>query len=101
LSGVGRGEVEARVHQRGIEVLGLLEILDGLIELSVPIGGDALIEQVARLEFVAAAGAESGDKRGGNQQRNGLYIFGVPEMHKRIHGKQSIPAIILCSPRGQ
>ena len=43
LAGVGGGEIELGVGERRIEFLGLLEILDGDIELSALISIDALI----------------------------------------------------------
>ena len=33
-----------------------------------------------------------------SEQRHGVFVFGVPKMRKRIHGKQSVPANILYSP---
>src|SRR5260370_31708519 len=67
LAGVSGGEVEARVHQTGIEFLGLLEILDSRVILRVLEGSDTLIEEVARFQFVAAgdAGAQNDERREG------------------------------------
>ena len=58
LAGVGGGEIELGVRKRRIEFLGLLEILDGDVELSAFVSVDALVQQVARLELVAAADDE-------------------------------------------
>src|SRR5262249_19545311 len=57
LAGVSSGEIEASVEQRRIEILGLLEILDGGIVLAVLEGLYTLVKQVTRLQFVAAGKA--------------------------------------------
>jgi hypothetical protein len=54
LARVGSGEIKARIHQCGIEILSLLEILDRGVVLAVFEGGDALVKEVAGLEFIAA-----------------------------------------------
>jgi hypothetical protein len=55
LRGVRRGEVNPGVEQIGIEILGLLEILDGGVVVAVAEIGDALIELVASAELGATA----------------------------------------------
>src|SRR5258708_2815722 len=53
LAGIGSGEIEARVEERRIEILGLLKVLDRGVILAVLKSRDALVEKVASLEFVA------------------------------------------------
>src|SRR5712691_13103357 len=54
LAGISGSQIEAGVHQTGIEVLGLLEILDGRVVLGVLVSGDTLIEEVTSLQLAAA-----------------------------------------------
>src|SRR5258707_7156916 len=49
LSGVSSGQIETGNNQRGIEILGLLEILNGRVVQAVLEGGDTLVEKVASL----------------------------------------------------
>ncbi len=64
LAGISGGQIEAGVHQTGIQVLGLFEILDGGVVLGVFVSRDALIEEVASLQLAAA-----GEACGENQER--------------------------------
>src|SRR6266550_1200990 len=54
LAGVRRSQVQASVHEGWVELLGLFEILDGLVVLAVLEGVDTLIEEVASLQLVAS-----------------------------------------------
>src|SRR5208283_324571 len=69
LAGVSGGEIKASIDKVGIEFLGLLEILDGLIELGFLEGGHTLVEKIARLELVAARNAEEKNKNGGQRKK--------------------------------
>jgi len=69
LAGVSGSEIKASIDEVGIEFLGLLEIFDGLIELSFLEGGDTLVEKVARLELVAARNAEEKNKDAGQRKK--------------------------------
>src|SRR5258708_9845944 len=64
LTGIGGGEIETGVEERGIEILGLLEVLNRGIVLAVFESSNAFVKEIARLEFVAA-----GETDGANQQR--------------------------------
>src|SRR6266699_2233558 len=55
LAGVRRSQVQASVHEGWVELLGLFEILDGLVVLAVLEGVDTLIEEVASLEKAGLA----------------------------------------------
>src|SRR5271170_794599 len=54
LAGIGGRQVEARVDEIRVKLLGLLEIFDRRIELRVLEGGDTLVEKVAGTELVAS-----------------------------------------------
>ena len=95
---VGRGEIQAGVGQRRIVVLRILEDTRWPLIFAIAIGGDALVQFVASLQLGATGGAEADRNHGNRKQRHGIFIFGVPKMRKRIHGKQSVPANILYSP---
>ena len=63
-TGVGRGQIEARIHQVGIEILARLEILNGGVRLASLEGRNALVQEVAGLELVARP------KRRDNEAKN-------------------------------
>src|SRR6266852_8198949 len=65
LAGISGGQIEAGVHQTGIEVLGLLEKLDSGVVLGFLESGDTFIEAVPGCQFVAA-----GDARSENHERS-------------------------------
>src|SRR6202022_3329986 len=64
LAGVSGGEIDARIQKAGIKLLGLLEILDGLVVQSALICLDTFVEKIACLELIATAG---GDRAGKDQ----------------------------------
>ena len=59
LGGVGGRQVQARIQQSRVEILGLLEILDARVVLPVLEGRYALIQQIASLQLVASGGAKN------------------------------------------
>ena len=56
---VGGSQIEARIQEARVEILRLLEILNGLVELAGLIRLDAFIEKVAGFQLAAA---RHGDK---------------------------------------
>ena len=68
LAGVGSGEIQTRIKQRRVEILGLLEILHGSVILAILKSRHALIEKVPSLQFVATG--KSGDQYEQRQDRH-------------------------------
>ena len=77
-AGVSGGEIEPRVRQAGIEVPWLLEVFDGDVELAGLVCLDALVEQVAGFQLVAAGrDGERGNKHDEREATAGLALHPV------------------------
>src|SRR6266436_1693649 len=63
-AGVSSAEIQARVQKIGVRLLGLLKILNGRVGLAVLKGIYALIEQIPRLQLVAAGSCKCENQDG-------------------------------------
>src|SRR4029077_15389160 len=60
-------QIQARVQKIGVRLLGLLEIFNGHVGLTVLKGIYAFIEQVTRLQLAAAGGCKCESRDGGER----------------------------------
>ena len=69
LAGIRGGQVQPSVQQIGIKLLGFLEEFHRFVKLPFLESGNALVQQVARVQFIATrnAGRKDQQRRHGNR----------------------------------